>query len=269
MKLSAYLQRINYSGEVAPTVECLTALMQAHARSVPFENLDVQLGRRLTITVDDAYRKLVERRRGGWCYEQNGLFGWALAEIGFSVTRVSAAVRFDERGESALNNHLTLLVRCDGGRADYLVDVGFGGSQFGPLPLHEGTIHHAPFDLSLVNLGSSWRLVEKCGASRLSYDFSPTQADEDALAAKCTWLQTSPESSFVLSLVTQRRLDDTHRVLRGRVLTERSAHGETTRVIDSADELVATLRCQFGLDVPEVRDLWERIAARHAALFDD
>ena len=242
--------------------------MRAHTLSVPFENLDVQLERPLTTSADAAYGKIVETDRGGWCYEQNGLFGWALTQIGFDVRRLSAAVRFDERGDVALNNHLTLLVRCADGSTDYLVDVGFGGSQLGPIPLKECTVSHPPFELSLVNLGKRWRLVEAYGASQLSYDFSTTQADEAALAAKCDWLQTSPESSFVLSLVAQRRLADTHRVLRGRVFTERKPEGETSRLVSSADELVSVLKEAFGLDVPEVRNLWRRIEARHADLFD-
>ena len=268
MKLSKYLERIGFSGTASPTVGSLTALMRAHTLSVPFENLDVQLGRPLTTSVDAAYAKIVETGRGGWCYEQNGLFGWALTQIGFAVRRLSAAVRFDERGDVALNNHLTLLVQGDDGSAEYLVDVGFGGSQLGPIPLRECTVSHPPFELSLVNRGKRWRLVEVYEASQLSYDFSATQADESALAAKCEWLQTSPESSFVLSLVAQRRLTDAHRVLRGRVFTERKLNGENSRLIDSPDELVSVLNDVFGLNVPEVRDLWERIEARHADLFD-
>ncbi|MEM7502529.1 MAG: arylamine N-acetyltransferase [Pseudomonadota bacterium] len=268
MKLSKYLDRIGFSGNASPTVASLTELMRAHTLGVPFENLDVQLGRALTTSVDTAYSKIVETGRGGWCYEQNGLFGWALTQIGFAVTRLSAAVRLEERGDIALNNHLTLLVQCDDGATDYLVDVGFGGSQLGPIPLQECAVSHPPFELSLIKLGSRWRLVEAYATSRLSYDFSAEQADEAALAAKCEWLQTSPESSFVLSLVAQRRLADAHRVLRGRVFTERRLDGETSRLIGSPDELVSVLRNAFGLNVPEVRSLWQRIEARHAEFFD-
>ena len=116
MRLADYLDRIAYPGEPRPVLADLTALLRAHVFSIPFENLDVQLGRRLTTGIVPAYEKIVTRQRGGWCYEQNGLFGWALATIGFDVTRVAASVMRAERGEVSHDNHLTLLVRCE----DYL-----------------------------------------------------------------------------------------------------------------------------------------------------
>ena len=113
MDLDGYFRRIDYSGDVQPTRPVLAALLRAHVCSVPFENLDVQLGRALTIEPEAAYEKIVNRRRGGWCYEQNGLFGWALTKVGFDVTRVAAAVMRHERGEISDANHLTLLVRTN------------------------------------------------------------------------------------------------------------------------------------------------------------
>jgi len=111
MRLDRYLARIGFDGNPAPTRDTLNRLLRAHALSVPFENLDVQLGQPTTTDVGAAYRKIVERGRGGWCYEQNGLFGWALSEIGFDATRVAAAVMRHERGTSADASHLCLLVR--------------------------------------------------------------------------------------------------------------------------------------------------------------
>ena len=115
MKLNQYFERIGYQGPAEPTVNVLGDLLRAHALCVPFENLDVQLGHSLTVDPGDAYEKIVTRQRGGWCYEQNGLFGWALSEIGFGVTRLSAAVMRAERGEIADGNHLTLVGLLLGG----------------------------------------------------------------------------------------------------------------------------------------------------------
>jgi N-hydroxyarylamine O-acetyltransferase len=91
MHLLSYLERVGFRHTPRVDITTLQDLLRAHVCSVPFENLDVQLGRPLTTDVDDAYRKIVIDRRGGWCYEQNGLFGWALQQIGFEVTRVAAA----------------------------------------------------------------------------------------------------------------------------------------------------------------------------------
>jgi N-hydroxyarylamine O-acetyltransferase len=86
-RLQQYLWRIGFEGQLIPTLVTLDALQRRHALNVPFENLDVQLGRTLTTDADTAFDKIVLDRRGGWCYEQNGLFGWALGEIGFEVPR--------------------------------------------------------------------------------------------------------------------------------------------------------------------------------------
>ncbi|MFZ5618365.1 MAG: arylamine N-acetyltransferase family protein, partial [Pseudomonadota bacterium] len=132
MKLSRYLDRIGYSGSQAPSPETLKALMRSHVLSIPFENLDVQLGRPLNTDVAAAYDKIVDRRRGGWCYEMNGVFGWALREMGFDVMRMGAGVLRDAKGDFAIGNHLCLRVECE---ETFLVDVGFGGSLIAPFPL--------------------------------------------------------------------------------------------------------------------------------------
>ncbi len=236
---------------------------------MPLENLDVQLGRRLSTDVEAAYEQIVERARGGWCYEQNGLFGWALEQIGFDVTRGAAAVMRHERGASADANHLCLLVRLpDEDSAAWLADVGFGGSLFEPLPLSDTTRMHTPFHVSLVQQAEGhWRFSEDAGNGPFSFDFSADAADEAALAAKCLDLQSDPGSSFVLNLVVQLRLPDEHVALRGRVLTRTRADGTSQRMLKSADELVHTLQGVFGLDVPAVAPLWPRVVARHKSLF--
>ncbi|MBO9714665.1 arylamine N-acetyltransferase [Sphingomonas sp.] len=267
MDLGAYFARIGYSGPRAPDLATLTALTTRHVASVPFDNLDVQLGRPVTIGLDAAFAKLVGARRGGWCFEQNGLFGCALGELGFSVRRIAAGVMRAERGDAALGNHLALIVTLEG--ADWLVDVGFGGSQARPIPLAEGEHPHSPYRIRLVRLGNGyWRLSEWTDPAKpFSFDFAGTPADEALLAAKCEALQVSAESPFVQNLVVQQRHGDTHLSLRGRVLVEKSAAYETRRLIESADDLVETIATRFGMDVPEVAGLWERVRERHEALF--
>ena len=150
MDLEAYLTRIGYDGPARPDLETLRGLVAAHVQSVPFENLDVQLNRRLDLTVEAAYAKIVERRRGGWCYELNGLFGWALEQIGFDVRRLSAAVMREKLGDVQRDTHLCLLVTLD---EPYLVDVGFGSSLRAPLPLREVERHDPPYTVALTTIG--------------------------------------------------------------------------------------------------------------------
>jgi N-hydroxyarylamine O-acetyltransferase len=249
-------------------VDTLRALQCAHACSVPFENLDVQLGRPVSTAVEHAYDKIVAARRGGWCYEQNGLFGGALKEIGFEVTRIAAAVMRAERGEVSAANHLALLVRTVDNEATWLADVGFGGSLLEPIRLEAGEYRHPPDRLGLRHLDDGyWQFWEDPGNGEFSYDFLAQPASEDALDRRCQFLQTDPRSSFVLNLVVQIRAAERHTSLRGRVLSVRDARGEHSTTLESCTELLTTLRQTFGLDVPEIGACWPDIMRRHQQLY--
>jgi len=268
MRLQAYFDRIGYRGSNAPNFVTLCELLKAHIRAVPFENLDVQLGRPLTTAPENAYAKIVEGGRGGWCYEQNGLFGWVLSEMGFDVTRIAAAVLRHERGDAAIANHLCLVTRCADSPQNWLVDVGFGGGMIRPIELAEGDYEQAPFRLGLRRIdGNSWRFWEDLGDGEFSYDFAAAPADENALSSKCEFLQTNPESGFVLNLVVQLRTRDRHLSLRGRVFQVGTVNGIETELLTSAKDLQATLTDVFDLHVPEVAELWPRIEARHEVVF--
>ena len=110
MDIDAYLARIDLSWPLPPTLETLTVVHRAHLRAIPYENLDVQLGRPVTIERPAIFEKIVSRHRGGWCYEMNGLLGWALGELGFRVTRVAGAVMREAMVDAFIGNHLVLKV---------------------------------------------------------------------------------------------------------------------------------------------------------------
>jgi N-hydroxyarylamine O-acetyltransferase len=270
MQLAAYFARIGYRGVARPDLLTLRSLLRAHVLSVPFENIDVQLGRPLGTDPGAAYEKIVVRRRGGWCYEQNGLFGWALSAIGFDVTRIGAAVMRAQRGAIAEANHLALLVRLPASDDTWLADVGFGGSLLEPIRLEEDEHRHAPFRLGLRRLDDGhWQFWEDAGDGEFRYDFRAEPASEDALARRCAFLQADPDSSFVLNLVAQIRAPEAHTTLRGRVLSRWDSAGETTTTLGSPDELLEVLAGTFGLDVPAIAGCWPKILARHAQLVDE
>jgi arylamine N-acetyltransferase len=267
LELSAYLHRIRFDGSVRPDLATLKAIHRAHQYAVPFENLDVQLRRPVVLDREANYDKIVRQRRGGWCYEMNSVMGWALKQIGFEVMSISAGVMRVRAGDAQLGNHLCLLVCID---QPYLVDVGFGGSLAEPLPLRESEREDLPYRLGLSEVGDSyWRFAEIAygDAESFSFDFRVAPADEALLARKCQFLQTDPASPFIQNLVVQRRTADTHLSLRGRVLTAKHATRVDKKLLNSADELAATLRDSFGLDTPEAATLWPSICARHEALF--
>lgn len=264
-QLARYLERIGHGWNVRPNLETLRSLHRAHVTAIPFEALDAQLGIVPSLEPEAIFEKLVERRRGGWCYEMNGLFGAALQAIGFAVTRVSGGVMRQDGGDERMGTHLTLLVDCEG---PHLCDVGFAGSLLEPLPLAPIERDEAPYRLSLAEVGGGyWRFTQDFDGP-FSYDFRPQPADEALLAAKRDWQATHPDANFTLNLVAQKRHPDWHLVLRGRSLTERRRGGATDRLIESPQELVSVLHDRFGIDEPRIAEAWPRIVARHAELFE-
>jgi N-hydroxyarylamine O-acetyltransferase len=264
-QLAAYLARIGISGALAADRATLDAIVLAHVQKIAFENLDVQLGRPLTTDPVAAFAKLVERRRGGWCYEHNGVLGAALAAMGFDVMRMSAGVMRQVRGDEAMGSHLCLLVQCNG---PLLVDAGFGSWLGAPVPLEEGAWTHDPLPVELGRTDDAmWRVSVSLGPTAMSYDFKAEPADEDQLSRLCQWQARDAASVFVQNLTAQRREDGRYLMLRGKVLTATSQSGEERRELASRDELVATLRDVFLIDVPEAATLWPAIEARHEALF--
>ena len=137
LDIPAYLSRIGYAGSTQPTAETLRAIHRAHLLTVPFENLDIGLSRKIECDADAAVRKIVEKQRGGFCYEMNGAFAALLRELGFQVTLLSARVAREDGGEGPEFDHLTLRVDL---QEPWLADVGFGESFMEPLRLQPGQV---------------------------------------------------------------------------------------------------------------------------------
>jgi N-hydroxyarylamine O-acetyltransferase len=264
-QLARYLERIGHGWHVRPKLPTLRSLHRAHVLSIPFEALDVQLGEVPSLEPEAIFDKIVERRRGGWCYEMNGLFGAALEAIGFDVTRVACGVMRQDGGEERIGTHLALLVDCEG---PWLCDVGFGGSLLEPLPLAAGEREDGPYAVSLELIEDGYWRFSESHETPFGYDFRAEPADEALLAAKRDWQSTHPESNFTLNFVAQKRHPDRHLILRGRVLTERGPQGATTHTIADADEFLTILAERFGIYEPRARQIWPQVVARHAELFE-
>jgi N-hydroxyarylamine O-acetyltransferase len=264
--LQAYLDRIGFEGEVRVDAATLAALHRAHLMAIPYENFDVQLGRPVTIDPEAAFEKIVTRRRGGWCYEMNGLFGLALQTIGFPVTRLAGGVVRSLMGEVMVGNHLVLRVELDG--RPWIADVGFGDGVLEAFPLAQGPVRTGGFDYRLETLGDGWwRFHNHPLGGAPDFDFQLEAADPAVLREKCLWLQTAPDSPFVQNATAQRHRPGEILILRGRILKRVRPDGAQDHLVASADELVDILAREFDLDLPEAASLWPRIAARHEALF--
>ncbi len=263
MDLDRYLARIGYDGPVAPDLACLTAVHRQHALSIPYENVDVQLGRRLDFDPTRIFEKLVTRKRGGWCYEMNGLLGAALEAIGFRVTRLAGGVARSTIGDEALGNHLVLRIDLE---EPWIADVGLGDGALEPLRLVSGPVEQSGRHYALEALApGEWRFRNHEGALPPDFDFIEAP-DEASLTRSCAQLQDDPTSLFRQNLLVMRPTTAGTHLLFGRVY--RAPSGEKHTLADG-DALVATLNDVFDIEDDGLPALWPAVAARHAELFDD
>jgi len=261
-QLDRYCARIGYAGPRDATLGTLRALHRAHLLTIPYENLDIHLGLPLALDREAMFTKLVDERRGGWCYEMNGVFGRVLETLGFSVRYLSGAVGRAERGWRAQGNHLVLLVTLD---RPWIADVGFGDGFLTPLPLEVGHYRQDFLHYELTRDGPRWRVHNHRFGGADGFDFTLTARHLDDFAIQCLELSTSPESSFVKSTVCERMLPNGLLMLRGATLREVHAEGVTTTVIDSAAGFDRVLRERFDLAIPGIDSLWPRVWSRHLA----
>jgi N-hydroxyarylamine O-acetyltransferase len=258
MNLSAYLERINYIGSLEPTVQTLYALHRQHLLHIPYENLDIHLGRRLELNQEHIFEKLVTQKRGGWCYEMNTLFAWALRELGFEVTLLSGAVNRDKFGADVEGTHLLLLVELE---QAYLVDVGFGDLPE-VVPLKEGSYTYDFLTVRLTKDAECWTLHnhDYGGAKMFDFTLQPRQLAD--FAAQCHRQQTSPDSGFVKTTVCQIFNHSGFATLRGAVLQTVTKEGVVKRTLDSEKEYEKVLRQMFGLELP-THELYAKVWQRH------
>ena len=242
------------------TLETLERLQQAHVTTVPFETLSItgnpfgdRDGEGVSLALPDLYEKIVERRRGGFCYELNGLFGWLLTELGFDVDRLAAMVITDGEARPPAN-HLTHLVSLD---QRYIIDVGLGIPVLRhPLPL-DGTTH-------ADSTGVVWRITEsdRPDADHVSqfkkpttdgwtdrYIFRDVPREMSYFEATCDYLQTAPESPFTGDPVVTIATDSGHKKLSPTALTH-LAHGNADERSLAEEEWYDVLEREFGVRYP-------------------
>lgn len=261
--LKTYLGHIGFTRTPRPDLATLRELQRRHLEAFPYENLDVQLGRSVSRDPVAAFRKLVVERRGGWCYEYNGLFAWMLETIGFGVCHLAGAVMREKAGDKMIGNHLVPLVGLD---RPYVADVGMG--HFEPVPLVEGPVRQGWRRYSLERLdGGWWRFRNHPGQLPPSFDFSPDVADQALLDGACRWLQTDPGSPFVRHALVQRHFPDRIESLTGRMHSVLTAAGERCAEVPTRAAYEKLASETFGLSVPDVRTIWARISVAPATGF--
>jgi N-hydroxyarylamine O-acetyltransferase len=208
MDIDSYLKRINYNGPVTLEAQTLEALQVAHLLTVPFENLSIHWDE--PVVLDDAalFDKVVKRRRGGFCYELNGLFAALLRELGFEVVKLSAAVAREREVYTPDFAHMTLMVSLE---ERWLVEVGFGASFREPLRLDErGERVQDGASYRIDNEGNFHTLYERKlgGEWKPHYRFTLAPYEYPDFAEMCHFQQYSPESHFRQGRVCSRITED-------------------------------------------------------------
>lgn len=258
MDLPAYLHRINYHGEQTPTATTLHDLHRAHLLAVPFENLDIHLGRPIVLDQDALFDKIVTHRRGGFCYELNGLFALLLRELGFEVTLLAAGVARAAGGFGPEFDHLTLLVRVpteapthNPQSAVWLADVGFGDSFRAPLRFVEGVEQAQDGRAYRLDRDSEHHTLMQRDAEgwEPQYRFTLQPHAWADYTDMCRYHQTSPESSFTRKRVCTLATPDGRITLSDRTLIV-TAHGQRTeQVLPDEPAFHVMLREHFGVDL--------------------
>jgi N-hydroxyarylamine O-acetyltransferase len=217
--------------------------------SVPFENLDIQLGIPIVFSVPSFYEKIVTRRRGGFCYELNGLFAWLLAELGFEVALLSG--RVVSSGQlSPEFDHLLLLVEQDG---QWIADVGFGDSCLSPLRLDPALgDEQNGSGYSIAHAEGIWTVRRLRGEVWESqYVVSLTSRRLDEFAARNRFQQTSPESHFTRSTICSLATRTGRISLSGRRLIVTAGERRDERELRSSEEYRSILMNEFGIALGE------------------
>lgn len=249
--LSSYLQRIAFSETPQPTLACLKRIHRKHQENIPFENLDVLLGRSISIELDDIFQKLVIENRGGYCFEQNSLLAAALREIGFQVTPYIARVRWlaPENVATPLS-HMVLRVETEAG--PQLADVGFGGiGLVEPIALDSREEQHRDFEprriierdsqlVHQVKISDDWKDV---------YQLIPTPAPQIDLEVGNWYSHTHPKAHFRNALVVAKLTKTGRIIIANTESIERNWNDSMQRTsISNQRQLRQILSNRFSLD---------------------
>ena len=260
MDVQAYLQRIHYPGSLAPSVdlpsidrpsiELLRTLHRAHLFTVPFENLDIHLGRK--IICDDAriLHKIVDEHRGGFCYELNAAFAALLRALGFPVTLLSARVAREDGSYGPEFDHLTLRVDLE---EPWLADVGFGEGFLEPLRLESGTEQAQNghiYRVTPIDSGFGMQVMAE-GKWKTEYAFTLQPRELSEFAEMCHYHQTSPESHFTRQRICSMATPEGRVTLSDEKLIETRGDSREERLLSGDQEWRAQLRERFGVILPD------------------
>jgi N-hydroxyarylamine O-acetyltransferase len=249
LDLAAYLLRVGSAAEPSPSLAAVAELIERHLGAIPFENLDVRLGREIRLDLPSLEAKLVQGGRGGYCFEQNTLFAAVLRAIGLEVATLEARVRPPGATTALPRTHMTLRAEIDG--ASWLVDVGFGGDGPAvPVPLSGEPVEEAAGSCRVAPEGERLRVLQRQegGGWTDLYAFTLDPALPVDFEVASHFTATHPRSVFVQTLTVQRTTPRARHILRGRLYTRSGASPARREGLTDA-EVHALLTGTFSLPV--------------------
>jgi arylamine N-acetyltransferase len=260
-----YFSRVSYAGPTEPTLDVLAAVAAAHNRSIPFENLDPLMGVPVVDLRPDAlFDKLVNRHRGGYCFEQNGVLSFVLSQLGFGVDILGGRVVWmNTSGELPAKTHMVLAVTVPGEDGRYLVDVGFGGQTLSsPIRFETGLVQHTRHEPYRISEHGDGYMLESEIREKWEplYMFSTHPFPTIDRQVGSWYTSTYPESHFVTGLTAAIVTDDARWNLRGRHLAVHSK-GDSERItFDTAADVLEALTNRFGIDLTGLGDVEARVS---------
>ena len=256
LDLDAYFDRIRWGGSARPTYETLAGVLRAHMASIPFENLDVLLGRPIRLDLDSLQRKLVRARRGGYCFEHGTLFGAVIEAMGFKPVRHTARVIMFTPRTAASRTHMFLSVPVAEGT--FVVDPGFGAlAPRVPVPLRDGVeARIGPEAHWMARDGPHWILRSRTAGKESDCWITTLEADNPVdFEMGSHYVATHPDSPFVNRMMMRALTADGRVTVANRDVNIR--HGDRDEPVQLADRpaLRILLSTYFGFDLPEVEHM--------------
>jgi N-hydroxyarylamine O-acetyltransferase len=266
MSIDMLVERIDYSAALRPDLATLRGLYRAWQAQVPYENLDVELDRPISVESTALTDKIGRRRRGGMCLEMNCAFAFLLRGVGFEVTLVEAIIMRAVYGDGMVwGGHNALLVDVDG--TSWLVDIGLSDPFLEPMPLYEGTHHQGPFAYRLERLDAdSWRAHHHPQGIVSSLDFRTTPREPADFAERADRHHRQRLRSGLL--VVNRYRAGYERSLRARTLARASPDGVQKCTLSSIEEFAAALAAEFDVPLDDIgvdglQTLWSNSGVQH------
>lgn len=252
-ELEGYFRRIGYSGLRDPTLRTLQSLHLNHTTAIPFENLDSLTGRPVPLDMASLEGKLIHRRRGGYCFEQNLLFGQVLRNLGFRVTGLSARVLWNApAGAARPRNHMLLRVDLDDGA--YIADVGFGGLTLtAPLRLVSDVPQTTPHEIFRLQTQDGHYLLQSRVRNewKVLYQFDLQAQLPVDYEASNWWISTNPQSPFVSNLMVARpAAGKRYALFNARMAVHHLDGRSEERTLGSLEGIHSVLQTDFGIDLP-------------------